>query len=294
MESNIRDKKRYPPFSEEFMEWCIINNGMSEKSARVYVSNIRTAYDNFCYSYKGLFEILEIVCPFINKDSNTNCLEFPAIRNILDIFDEYIDDLRSLKDGIIILDEKKDEWKNAPVENWLTAFKNYSKFLKYKMRTLEHELLGFPMEDRPQGHKLPLKKQFFQYLKEYNYKPTTIWTYSSRLDKCILGSFELLDLEKFYMNLHNIIKQDDALTIVGENINRINEVIVKNIEYRKLSIDSERMNFFKENELHPLPTFITDQDLDDARLGLIQYEHFLKDIIKNPEKYSELLKKKGN
>ena len=177
-----KDDKKYPPFSEEFKEWCVTNNGMSKKSAGVYVSIIRAAYYNFCYSYKGLLEGIEkSFNEVISKESG----DFLEIECWLEILDEYIEDLASLKNGISI-EGQNDDLKIGPVTKWVNAFNNYRDFLGFKQQTLEHEILGEPAPETEIPYTFPLKKWFFKYLRESKLKSSTIWTYSSRLNKSIL------------------------------------------------------------------------------------------------------------
>ena len=280
-DNNSEDKKKYPPFSEEFKEWCVTNNGMSKKSAGVYVSNIRTAYYNFCYSYKGLLEGIEkSFNEVISKESG----DFLEIECWLEILDEYIDDLASLKNGISI-EGRNDDWKDAPVSEWVNAFNNYRDFLEFKLQTLEHEILGGPAPKTEIPYAFPLKKWFFKYLRESKFKCSTIWTYSSRLDKSILFLMAkvVYNLIAFLENIPEIIKLDDAYEIVNQKFSQMDEILENELKLRK----------DLKGQIDDSKSFFSIQDLQDARLGLEQYKCFIKDVLMYPGKYSELLKDKA-
>lgn len=276
-ENNSEDKKKYPPFSEEFMEWCI-NNGLTKKSAGVYISNIRAAYDNFCYSYKGLLEGIEkSFNEVISKESG----EFLDIECWLEILDEYIEDLVSLKNGILIVGRNED-WKDAPVSEWINAFNNYRDFLEFKQQTLEHEILGEPAPKIEIPYTFPLKKWFFKYLRENKMKNSTIWTYSSRLNKSILYFDIVSNLRDFIENIPEIIKLDDAYVVVTQKFSQMDEILKDELKMRK----------DLKGQIDDSKFFFSIQDLQDARLGLEQYKCFIKDVLMYPGKYSELLKDK--
>ena len=94
------NKNAVPPFQEEFKAWALGNNRLSKDTVNIYISNIRTAFDNFCYTYKDLFNHIETSFePIfqIKKNLSQDKIEIWYIENILELFDEYIEDLSILK-----------------------------------------------------------------------------------------------------------------------------------------------------------------------------------------------------
>lgn len=267
--------KKYPPFAEEFIEWCI-NNGLTKKSAGVYISNIRAAYYNFCYWHKGLLEGIEKAFNMvISKES----VDFIEIECWIEGLNEYIEDLNSLKNGIVILD-RNDDWKDAPVSEWINAFNNYRDFLRFKQQTLEHEILGGPAPKTEIPYTFPLKKWFFKYLREIKMKNSTIWTYSSRLNKSILCFDVVSDLRDFIESIPDIIKNPDSHKLITQKFDEMNVILDEELNNRKIL----------KNDMDFSDFYFSYADLQDAKLGIKLYKCFLRDVIKNREKYSELLK----
>ncbi|MCH5226414.1 MAG: hypothetical protein J1F16_01145 [Muribaculaceae bacterium] len=275
------NKKIIPPFEEEFKAWCIERHGLSKESVNIYLSNIRTAYDNFCYTYKDLFRVLETSFqPIIQPTENLfqKIIATWDIEYALEYLDAYIKDLVSLNNGILIFNEKTEEWKIAVVQNWVQALRTYMLFLEFKFINFRHEVLGDSCPPYSPSFKFPFKKEFAKYLTGRKYSSTSIWTYISRFNKCMEGIFNKYHFKEFLEELPSLVKSQDNFKKIESEIKVMTDIMETEIELRETMQDS--------NELHE--PWITKQDLQDAINMLDKYKCFIKELIQNPDKFLDI------
>lgn len=274
MSNNDKILLKYPPFFEEFKEWCI-KKGYTKKTADTYLSNIRAAYDNFCYWHKGLFEGIENAFNSVISKESEDLIETECW---VEGLDDYIDDLGSFKNGISI-EGRKEDYKDAPVTEWINSFKKYREFLFNKLQGLKHEIIGDAQPEIELPYKFPLKREFTKYLREWKFPEATIWTYNSRLNKCFKVFFNKFVWKDFIDKIPDLIADRNSLELISQKIEGMKMILMTEKDFRE---KPELQHNIKEKESH-----VTIQDLKHAIKALEQYEFFLKDKIKNTEKRTE-------
>lgn len=266
----MKDSLLYPPFTNEFKDWCL-KKSYTVKTADTYVSNIRTAYGNFCYWHKGLLEGIEKSFNSVISKESKDLIE---IECRIEGLDEYIDDLNSFKNGISF-EGRDDDWKDAPVSDWVNSFKKYREYINYKLQGLKYEFFGDSHPEIEIPYKFPLKREFTKYLKEWNFPEATIWTYNSRLRKCVIAFFQNSVFKEFIDNSPELVKNRELLELICQKIEEIRKVFETEKEFRENPIYHDNI---KDKESH-----VTALDLRHAIKALEQYKFFLKDIIKKSE-----------
>ena len=270
------NKKIIPPFEEEFKAWALSNNRLSKDTANIYLSNIRSAFDNFRYIYKDLFNLIENSFEPIfqmQMGLSPDKIEIWTIEITLELFDEYIEDLSSLKDGIAIFNDKTEEWKIAVVQNWVQALRTYMLFLEFKFISFRHEILGDSCPPYSPSFKFSFKKEFAKYLAGRHYSSSSIWTYISRFNKCMEGIFNKYHFKEFLEELPSLVKSQDNFKKIESEIKVMTDIMETEIELRETKQDP--------NELHE--PWITKQDIQDAINMLDKYKQFIKELIQHPD-----------
>lgn len=251
-----------------FKEWCVNTQGLSESSADVYISNIRTAFTAVYDDKDPLF--INLRNAFISQNYHA------PQRRIARLEDKY----ETLKAYTETLEECGDVWldsynsrlpfnqeKLAPKDMWVRAFQAYCRYIRWK---IDKERLFYGMriktvDDPVTFLEVPMSKQFHQYLmnKGKGYDKKSRYTYYSKLKRL------------YNLFFRRILKRS----------------VFEEFVFRKFS--SEAVDAFldllskKIDEQLVTPHFmdLSDDDLRRGKTAFCQYRYFLDDYLKNPQKY---------
>lgn len=148
--------------TEGFTHWCVNIQGKSTRTAKSYLSSIRTAFTSqFDIEMDNPFQNLQNAFRNLQRKNEESFprleFEFNALKGYKEMIEKYGD--------IIISDDG--EIKDAPIETWISAWRMYLKYIRSKIDRLR-QLNGLPLtisDDKELFMDLPLTKEFRQYLK---------------------------------------------------------------------------------------------------------------------------------
>ncbi len=267
-------KKKYAPDPSQnlyeipfdywgFKRWCVNQQDLSESTANVYISNIRTAFKTMFADDDALFKNLRNA--FFSHTGEPE-------RRIARLEDNF----ETLVAYTETIDECGDDWehnlpkgvsKSAPKEDWVRAFQCYCRYIRWRIDT-ERKHYGMEIEIKNSPFytmEIPMVRQFRHYMKTKGkgYPVSTINTYSSKL-------------KRLYNLLIRRVDKKDGFTILGTLIERghnINPILDKLQEW---------IDFEKDYEVH---ADLSDDDVERGRNAFVVYREFLEDLSKNPDKY---------
>lgn len=256
------------PFAKEvFKRWCVNRQGLTESSADVYISNIRTAFTTMFDDEDTLYN--EIRNAFLSHRND------PERR--ISILEDRYETLVAYSETIA---EFGDDWFNeynskfpigktkpVPKDSWVRAFQCYCRFIRWCIDTERHNLkIKIEVKDDPATFlEIPMKKQFRKYMEEKGtgYTTSTIDTYCSRLKR-------LYNLLFRRVQKHNYFESLGTMILKGRNISRILEIFKKRVDWE---MDYE---FFSD---------LSDDDVARGNDAFMVYCEFLEDFARNPRKY---------
>lgn len=175
------EEKEVPYDTAHFMMWCIDEEGMSEKTAFVYVSRIRTAFE---IVFKGDYSIFELLAQAFR-----GYLRQPEIclKN-LEMASNHLEELIILMSMLPpeeFFESKGLDYSSKTISDWVSAFSAYHRYYEWRIDKLRVEL-GHPSEivASKKSLMLPLRKEFSEYLrKECHYAPASVWSHVTFLTK---------------------------------------------------------------------------------------------------------------
>ena len=261
-------EKEVPYDTEHFKMWCVDEEGMTERSADVYVSRIRKAFE---VVFNGEYQVFEIL-----SQAFQGYIRHPEIclKN-LEMASRY---LKELIDLMARLPEQeyfefnKVDYKPKTLKEWVSAFNTYHRYYEYRIDKLRVKL-GLPPNspDSRKNRAIPLKKEFSIYLKqECRYDPKSVWSHISYLTKL-----------KYFML--DFIVDDDLFEVVSDedtdwdSIKSIFQDSLRLVELEIKMIDKNLPDHFSVN--------LSVNDLKRGKNALEKYRDFIKYRIKNNLKF---------
>lgn len=248
--------------TEGFTHWCVNIQGNSTRTAKSYLSSIRTAFSS-------QFDI-EMDNPFLNLQNAFRNLrrkneesfarlefEFNALKGYKEMIEKYADTIMT-DDG---------EIKDAPTETWISAWRMYLKYIRSKIDRLR-QLNGLPLtisDDKEMFMDLPLTKEFRQYLKSLGkgYTHSSVDSICCRLRRLYnlflrrrLKVDVMPDLEKYIDERHSL------------------NPFLKAVE--------TEINYEDGCSLAPE---LTAEDFSRGKAAFSLYREFIEDYSLHPEKY---------
>lgn len=197
------EEKEVPYDTEHFIMWCVDEEGMSEQSAYIYVSRIRTAFE---IVFNGNYSIFELLAQAFR-----GYLRQPEIclKN-LEMVSAHLKHLIELMSQLPPTEFFESHGLNYTSKNlseWVSAFFAYHRYYEWRIDKLRVEL-GHPTEivATKKELMLPLKKDFSEYLrKECHYAPASVWAHMTFLMKLKNLFFCFL----FDEDVFDVITEDD-------------------------------------------------------------------------------------
>lgn len=248
--------------TEGFKHWCVNIQGKSTRTAQSYLSSIRTAFSS-------QFDI-EIDNPFLNlqnafrnlrrKNDESFArleLEFNALKGYKEMIEKYGD--------TIITDDG--EFKDAPTETWISAWRMYLKYIHSKIDRLR-QLNGLPLtisDDKEMLMDLPLTKEFRQYLKNLGKGYTR-----SSVDSICCRLRRLYNL--FLRRRLKVDVMPDLEKYIGEG---------HSLKPFLQAVEAE-INYEDGSSLAPE---LTAEDFTRGKAAFSLYREFIEDYSLHPEKY---------
>ena len=192
------EAKEVPYDTEHFIMWCVDEEGMSEQSAYVYVSRIRTAFE---IVFNGDYSIFELLAQAFR-----GYLRHPEIclKNLemVSAHLKHLIELMSQLPPTEFFENKGLSYTSKNLSEWVSAFFAYHRYYEWRIYKLRVEL-GHPTEivATKKELMLPLKKDFSEYLrKECHYAPASVWAHVTFLTKlknlffCFLFDEDVFDV----------------------------------------------------------------------------------------------------
>ncbi len=253
-----------------FKRWCVNHQGLSEGSADVYISQIRTAFKSIFADDDALFKNLRNAFYSHTREPERRIARLEDNFETLVAYTETIDECG--KDWI--LDEfnsslPKGVSKRAPIEDWVRAFRCYCRYIRWRI-DIERKSHGMKVEikdDPIYMLEIPMSGWFRHYMKTKGkgYPTATINTYCCKLNRMYNLLIRRVDKKNGFAKLGTLIKR-------GHNVAPILDKL------------QEWIDFEKEYEVH---SDLSDDDVERGRNAFLIYREFLEDLAKNPDKYPE-------
>lgn len=248
--------------AEGFIRWCVNIQGNSLRTAKSYLSAIRTAFntqfdldvDNPFYNLAQAFHNLKRG----NEETFARLeFEFKAFQGFKELIEKY---------GDTIITEEG-EIKDAPTETWLCAMRMYIKYLRSKIDRLR-QLNGLPLtitDDKETFVNLPFSKEFRQYLKSKGKGYT-----NSSIDSICCKLRRLYNLFLRRRLKVDVMPDLEKYINEGHSLKPFLKLVESKIDY--------------ENEGWLAPE-ITVEDFARGKAAFSQYRDFIEDYTLHPEKY---------
>ncbi len=257
-------EKEVPYDTAHFKMWCVDEEDMTEQSADVYVSRIRTAFE---VVFNGEYRIFEIL-----SQAFQGYIRQPEIclKN-LEMASGYLKGLIDLMDQLPeqeYFEYKKLDYKPKTLKDWVSAFYAYYRYYEYRIDKLRVKLgISIKSPDSRKHRKIPLKKEFSTYLKrECRYTPDSVWSHISYLTK----------LKYFMLDL---IVDDDIFEVVSDedkDWESIKSIFQDSIRLVELEIKMNEKNLPDHFSVN-----LSVKDLKRGKNALEKYRDFIKYRIKN-------------
>ena len=252
-----------------FIRWCVNQEELTESSAKVYVSNIRTAFKTMFADDDALFKNIRNAFYSHTREPERRIARLEDSYETLVAYTETIaefgDDFELSKFNTKL---QKEVSKPAPKEDWVRAFQCYCRFIRWRI-DIQRKSYGMKVEikDEPSYYFLetPLNNWFRQYMKNKGngYTPQTINTYCSKM-------------RRLYNLLIRRVQKKEVFDYLGALVRRGKDVSPF------LDKLQERIEYELERETFP---DLSDDDVERGRNAFLVYREFLDDLAKNPGKY---------
>lgn len=251
-----------------FKRWCVNKQDLSESTADVYISNIRTVFKTMFADDDALFKNLRNAFYSHTREPERR------IARLEDNFERLVAYTETI-------DECGDDWeldefnsnlpmsvsKSAPKEDWVRAFRCYCRYIRWRI-DIERKGYGMKVEikdDPIHMLEIPMVKQFRQYMKTKGkgYPASTMNTYCCKLKRLYNLLIRRVQKKTVFECLEMFILQ-------GHNVNPFLDKLQKRIDFE---VDYE---MFSD---------LSDDDVERGRNAFLIYREFLEDLAKNPNKY---------
>ncbi|MDE6342627.1 MAG: hypothetical protein K2K93_09935 [Muribaculaceae bacterium] len=251
-----------------FKRWCVNNQELSENSADVYISNIRTAFKTMFAEDDALFKNVRNAFFSHTREPERRIARlednYETLVAYAETVAEFGDDFELSKFNPML---KMEVSKPAPKEDWARAFQCYCRFIRWRIDG-ERMNMGLKIEvedDHTKFLELPLRRQFRFYMqnKGNGYEPQTINTYCSLL-------------KRLYNLLIRRVQKIDILGYVEEEIVRGESI--------KFFLDVIQKRIEDETKLESISD-LSDDDVLRGEVAFRVYREFLEDYSRNPKKY---------
>lgn len=251
-----------------FKRWCVNNQELSENSADVYISNIRTAFKTMFADDDALFKNLRNAFYSHTREPERRIARlednYERLVAYTETVAEFGDDFELSKFNSKL---QKEVSKPAPKEDWARAFQCYCRFIRWRI-DIQRESYGMKVEikdDPMHFYEFPMHNYFRQYMKNKGkgYTVQTINTYCCKM-------------RRLYNLLIRRVQKKNVFECIGGYIRNGHDVtpfldrLQKRIEY--------------ELEWETFPD-LPDDDVERGRNAFLIYREFLEDLAKNPDKY---------
>ena len=247
--------------------WCVDDEGMTEESAQIYVSQIRTAFE---VVFKGEHEIFDLLAQAFRGyfTHPKTCLK--NLEMVSDWFKRLIDSMAQLP-AKEYFEFKKLDYKPKTLKDWVSAFYAYHRYYEYRIDKLRVEL-GIPSKstDSRKDREIPLKEDFSTYLREEcRYSSASVWSHVTYLNKLKYFFFDFaLEEDVFAVIVEDDGDWESSLSIFKE-LEDLIDVEIKMIE----------------KDIHDRNSIgLTVSDLKRGKNALCKYRDFIKYRIKNNSK----------
>lgn len=262
-------EKEVPYDTEHFKMWCVDDEGMTEESAQIYVSQIRTAFE---VVFKGEHEIFDLLAQAFRGyfTHPKTCLK--NLEMVSDWFKRLIDSMAQLP-AKEYFEFKKLDYKPKTLKDWVSAFYAYHRYYEYRIDKLRVEL-GIPPKspDSRKDREIPLKEDFSTYLREEcRYSSASVWSHVTYLNKLKYFFFDFaMEEDVFAVVIEDDGDWESSLSIFKE-LEDLIDVEIKMVE--KDILDRNSIG-------------LTVSDLKRGKNALCKYRDFIKYRIKNNPKGS--------
>lgn len=256
------EEKEVPYDRDHFIMWCVDEEGMSEESASVYVSRIRTAFE---IVFNGAYSIFDLLAQAFR-----GYLRHPEIclKN-LEMASGYLRNLIGLMSQLPpseFFESKGLNYSSKTLSEWVSAFSTYHRYYEWRIDKLRVKL-GHPTEivATRKDLMLPLKKEFSEYLrKECHYAPTTVWSHVTYLTK-LKNLFFCFLLDELDEDVFDVIAED------SEDWDSTSSILTDMIEFVDIEIE-----MIEEDLPDKKSVALSVADLKRAQQALRKYYDFLK------------------
>lgn len=260
-------EKEVPYDTAHFIMWCVDDEGMTQRSAEMYVHHIRKAFEIICNEDYRIFEVLAQAFKRYGPYQKP-CLERLEVASGL--LDDIIEIMAQLDPNEFFKINGLD-YQPKTLKEWISAFSAYHRYYEYRIDKVRVEL-GLPPKspDSRKVRKIPLKNEFATYLREEcRYNPKSVWAH-------------VLYLTKLKYLMLDFIVDDDIFEVVSEedtdweSIKSIFQYSLRMVELEIKMIDKNFPDHFSVN--------LSVKDLKRGKTALEKYRDFIIYRIKNNSK----------
>ena len=264
------DEKEVPYDTEHFKMWCVETEGMSERSAQVYVSRIRTAFELVFNGDYSLFRLLA-------QAFRGYCTHPEICLKNLEKASDYLENLIVLMAQLPpkeFFESKGLNYKEKTLSEWCSAFSTYHRYYNYRIDKLRLDLgIISQLPDTRHERIFPLKKEFSEYLKqECRYAPASVWS-----DVTYLSRLKYFFLDFIADDAFDVISEDDD---DWESICTIFNSLFKLIDLELEMISKDLPDHFS--------VVLSVDDIKRGKSALRKYHDFIRYRIKNKQKFQTL------
>ena len=260
-------EKEVPYDTAHFIMWCVDDEGMTQKSAEMYVHRIRKAFEVICNEDYRIFEILAQAFKRYGPYQKP-CLERLEVASGL--LDDIIEIMSQLDPDEFFKINGLD-YQPKTLREWISAFSAYHRYYEYRIDKVRVEL-GIPPKslDSRKDRKIPLKNEFATYLREEcRYNPKSVWAH-------------VLYLTKLKYLMLDFIVDDDIFEVVSEedtDWESIKSIFQYSLRFVELEIE-----MIDKNIPDHLSVNLSINDLKRGKTALEKYRDFIIYRIKNNSK----------
>lgn len=257
------EKKEVPYDTEHFKMWCVDEENMSEQSARIYVSRIRSAFE---IVFKGDYSIFELLAQAFRGYSTHPEICLKNLEMVSGYLGKLIE-LMSLLPADEFFESRGLKYTSKTISEWASAFSTYHRYYEWRIDKLRLKL-GLPPEscDSRRDRMIPLKKEYCAYLKnECRYAPASVWSHVTYLTK----------LKYFFLDY---LFEDDVFDILladNDDMNSALPIFVDLIGLVDLEIEMAEKDIADRKSIT-----LSVSDLKRGKKALCKYHDFIRDRIK--------------
>ena len=257
-------EKEVPYDTAHFIMWCVDGEGMTQRSAEMYVHHIRKAFEIICNEDYRIFEVLAQAFKRYGPYQKP-CLERLEVASGL--LDDIIEIMAQLDPNEFFKINGLD-YQPKTLREWISAFSAYHRYFEYRIDKVRVEL-GLPSKspDSRKDREIPLKEDFSTYQREEcRYSSASVWSHVTYLNKLKYFFFDFaLEEDVFAVIVEDDGDWESSLSIFKE----LEELI--DIEVRMVEKDIPDRNSIG----------LTVSDLKRGKNALCKYRDFIKYRIKN-------------